>query len=260
MQKLIFIIFMTVSCLLKSYAQSFWQNTYLSGGVALSLQDRRLFDYPGKNGLLEREKDFLDFNYNISIQTTIFSMSKFHSNIGMGYSLFTSTFSRPFSKSLINGGLSLEARFVGIYSIHKIVFPIYSQYILNKEKNIYINFNLIPAIEFNRTITDNNLPGNFPANRKTYTKFEWEFNSLSCNLGFGARASKRLNADMSFRLLHINRVDKITLNEALFMGNIPEQFQKKFEFYNPFQLMFSVNYILGKNTEGDAPKTKKRRQ
>ncbi|MBK7870158.1 MAG: hypothetical protein IPJ74_05440 [Saprospiraceae bacterium] len=117
-----------------SFSQNFLDHTFFTLGFALSEQDRRLFEFPGAEGVLERENNKLDYEYNFTLQKSIIKLNLFQINAGIGYAEYNSTFSRPFSHRALNSGVTKELRYIKRYTINKLIFPISTNLFLTKNK------------------------------------------------------------------------------------------------------------------------------
>lgn len=238
--KTLYIIFtLNFICLfhLSSFTQNFWNNTFIVNGISLSEQDRRLFDFPGAAGVLRREDSKLDNERNLSLQKSILKLSFFHTAIGVGYSEYNTTFSRPFDHSQINGGYTEELRYVKRYTINKLIVPISNNLFLTKDQSLFLKFDILPAIAFRKSVKDLTF-------EKRETKWELELHSLELYSGVGVKISPRMQLAAHYRWNYIYKLDKVIFNHLLFKGDTPDFIQKKYDTYNPFKLWVTVSYAL----------------
>ena len=220
-----------------SFAQNFWNNTFLTGGISLSEQDRRLFDFPLKDLIIKNEDDKLDYEYNIVLQKTVVHLESLETYIGIGFSSSVNTFSRPFNHSAINGGNDQYLRFLKRYNINKLTFPISNTFSLNKKQSLFLNFNILPSISFRKSIK-------YPTAR--YTKWEVEFNSLELYPGIGVKLSSRMQLAAHYRWVYVYKLDEVIFNYLLFNQKDPEFLRKEYDTYNPVKVWVTVSYALGR--------------
>ncbi len=233
-----FFLYFTVLLSTYSFCQKFLDHTFITAGVAVSEQDRRLFYFPGAEGVLQREDSKRDYEYNFSLQKNILRFSLFQMSAGLGYSEYTSTFSRPFAHAALNGGLTRELRFIKRYTINKLIFPISNHLFLAKKQSIFLSFNIVPAIAFRKSAKDLDY-------KKRETKWDLALNSLALYPGLGVKLNPRMWVTAQYRWLYINKLDEVIFNQTLFYQRDPEFLRKKYDDYNPFKVWFTVSYALG---------------
>lgn len=218
------------------YCQNFWNNTFLTGGIALSEQDRRLFEFPLQDIILEREDDKFDYEYNITLQKRVARLGRMETRAGIGYAAFTNTFSRPFDHSVINGGNDLFLRFLKRYTINKLVFPVSNNFYLTRNQAVFLNFNILSAISFRKTVKHHTA---------RYTKWELELNSLELYPGLGVKLNPRMQLAAHYRWVYIYKLDEVIFNHLLFYERDPEFLQKEYDNYNPLKIWVTASYALG---------------
>ncbi len=221
----------------ESIAQSFWDDTSITAGIALASQDRRLFHFAGAEGVLSREDSNLDYEYNLSFQKGLIKTGRLRMNLGLGYSEFHTTFSRPFRHSELNGGLTRELRFIKRYTINKLFFILSGQWSFRKDHWLFFKFEVLPQVAFRKSATDLSF-------EKRVTKREWEFHGLELYPGIGAAVSPRLHIGAHYRLFYTQKLDGVIFNHLLFPQTDPEFLRKEYDDFNPFKLWFTVSYFL----------------
>ncbi len=219
-----------------SFCQKFWDHTFLTSGFAFSDQDRRLFEFPNQEEIIAAEDSRYDYEYNLVLQKKIVMLGKFQTSVGLGFSTYNSTFSRPYEHSAINGGNDLFLRFIRRYTIDKLIFPISNTLFLNRKQSIFLEFNIIPALAFRKSVKRIS---------ERHTKWELEVNSLELYPGLGVKLNKRMWVTAQYRWLYINKLDEVIFNQTLFYQRDPEFLRKKYDDYNPFKVWFTVSYALG---------------
>jgi hypothetical protein len=225
-----------------SFSQGFWPNTSITGGFAVSAQDRRLFHFPGAEDLLRREDSILDYEYNLSLQMGIVKSSRFATSIGIGYSVYTSYFSRPFDHRYLSGSLTKEGRYIKRYTINKLILPISNKWLLGGDHNLFLKFDILPQAAFRKRVIDFAIK-----DKKRFTKRQFEWQSLAIYPGIGLTISPRFEAAAHCRLIYIQKLDEVIFNSLLFYQRNPEFLRKEYDDHNPFQLWFTVSYLIGKN-------------
>jgi hypothetical protein len=219
-----------------AFSQSFWSNSSVTAGFAVSSQDRRMFDFALAKEVLGREDSKWDYEYNLTWQKRIISINHFSISTGIGYSAYNTYFSRPFDYIYLSGIPTKQLRFIQKYTIHKLIFPISNKLHLSGDHNLFLKFDILPQAAFRKSVID--------IERFTKRKFEWY--SLSLYPGIGLNISSHLQVAAHCRLIHIQKLDEIIFNSILFHERNPEFLRKKYDDYNPFQLWFTVSYLLGK--------------
>jgi hypothetical protein len=222
-----------------SFCQKFLDNTFLTGGFALSNQDRRLFYFSGAEDIIKREDSKLDYEYSIFLQKEVFQFGAFQANLGIGYSEFNTTFSRPFSHSALDAAPTQELRYIKRYTINKLIFPISSKLFFNKKQNIFFSFKILPAIVIRKSAKDVSF-------EKRETKWGFALNELELYPGLGVKISPRVWLTASYRLFYVYKIDEVIFNNLLFYQRDSEFLRKKYDDYNPFKLWFTVQYSLNK--------------
>ena len=217
--------------------QGFLKNTFVTGGIALSGQDRRLFYFHHPEEFIEGEKSKVDYEYNLLLQKNIFTYKRFQANIGAGYSEHNSTFPRPFDFSVLGGGLTRELRVIKRYTINKLIMPVSGSIFLSSSKKISLNFTVVPAVSFRKSAKD-------VVKEKRETKWELEWNGLELYPGLGMRINKRMCLTANYRLYYIYKLDEVIFNHILFYQINPEFLNKKYDTYNPFKIWVTVGYRL----------------
>jgi hypothetical protein len=131
--------------------QNIFKITEITLGYSILPQDRRLFNFPGKDVIIHQEDDRWDFEYSVTVTKNIFSNKKFNLSSGIGYSLFQTKFSRPFDHTYFSNILSKEIRYIGHYLIHNFILCAAPEYDILKSKNnsIYINAPLLTKFSCN---------------------------------------------------------------------------------------------------------------
>ena len=216
--------------------QNIFRNMVVTGGVALGEQDRRLFYFPPAEALLARTPKKLDYDLSMYVQKRLFSYRVLTVDAGIGYAESSHSFARPFDHSILNGGNTLELRYIKKYTINKLIFPVSNKVYVGK---LYLQIVVLPAISLKKSAVDRNF-------KKRVTKRQFAWNSLEINPGVGIEISHRLQLSVNCRLLYFNEIDKVKFNGLLFDEPYPEFLQQKADTYNPFKMWLTVGYKLKK--------------
>ena len=92
MKQLQTVLFLIIPLFPSLSAQQIWHNTSLVGGFALGAQDRRLFNYPDAENVLQQEKENLDYDLCLFLQKRLFKYGLFQLDAGVGYAEATLSF------------------------------------------------------------------------------------------------------------------------------------------------------------------------
>ena len=217
--------------------QSIWRNMSIVGGAALGGQDRRLFYFPPAERLLAREPKKLDYDLAFYLEKRVFRYKNLQMNAGIGYAESNTMFGRPFDHSTLNGGNTLELRYIKKYTINKLIFPVSNKVYVGK---LYLQIVVLPAISFKKSAVNNGDVG------IRVTKRQLAWNSLEINPGVCIEISHRLQLSVNCRLLYFNEIDKVKFNYLLFDEPYPDFLQQKVDTYNPFKMWLTVGYKLKK--------------
>ena len=215
-----------------------WRNTAVTGGVAWSKQDRRLFNSPIAEKILVRNPEKLDYDLSLYLEKRIFEWRFIQTGAGIGYMQSNTLFGRPFAHSKLDGIFTEDLRFIDRYTINKLIFPISTKFYLGK---FYMHINALPAISFKKSVLDKRDTAD-----KKYSKWQFALNSLEINPGLGFQITERWQASIHYRWLYIYKIDSIIFNYLLFDEPSPEFLQQKVDTHNPFKMWLTVGYRLKK--------------
>jgi hypothetical protein len=190
-----------------TYGQQDQSKLQITFGTSASLQDKR----PPRSGI---EDHGLDYDFALSIQSTIAKNKSFFIYAGVGYSKYISTFTRPFNQGFINGALTSEGRHIKNYTIDRIITPFSADFRLNEKKAHYFNLMLLPSVNFRKAIID-------LTEEKKFNKWRVEMNGLELNPGIGTKIRNRLC---------------LQLKSTIFNGRL--------DTHNPLKVWFSLRFSL----------------
>lgn len=217
--------------------QGIWNNIAVVGGVALSHQDRRLFDFPPAERILALEPKRLDRDLILYVEKSVFKYGSLHLDAGIGYAESNTSFGRPFDHIRLNGLHTYELRYVKKYTINKLVLPISSRWYIRK---LYLQVVVLPTIGFRKSIVDN------WGSDKRFTKKQLKWNGLEINPGMGFQLGNRLQICLNYRGLNFHEIDEVIFNYSLLRDQNHEFFKQKADKYNPFKMWLTVGYKLKK--------------
>ncbi len=200
-------------------------------------QDRRLFEYPHPETLINIEKSSFDFQYDFYINKNILKKKKLNIYSGIGYSVHINKFDRPFEHGYFDGTGSFEARFIRRYSIHRIKLVNTFKYNLITHSNGQERLSVI--IPFNLNIALNkNIVGEFHEYKAN--KWRVEFNNFEIYSGLSYRIGK-FEPNIAYRIFNLQKIDPVIFNSILF-DFFPDFLKMKNEIYNLNKIMFGISY------------------
>jgi len=217
--------------------QNIFKNTEITLGYSILPQDRRLFDFPGKDVIIHQEDSRWDFEYAAIITKNIFSNKKFNISSGIGYSLFQTKFSRPFDHTYFTNILSKELRYIGQYLIHNFIISASPEYVILASKNnsIYMNSPFLTRFAFNKNIE------NGFGNQWEHNKVKFEFNNFESYVGLGYR-HKRVGFNIAYRIFNVQKIDRVIFPQNLYYGT--SIVREKYEINNINKLWVNLMYRI----------------
>ncbi len=224
MKKIIILSFFSI-CALNLPAQSFFKNTRLSVGFAAQAQDRRYSNLDNPQTITPQNgSSRIDFEYNFLINKPIYTFRRLETSVGLGYSLWRSTFPRPFDQSYF-GTFNRGFRLTDAYNIHKIVLPLTGRLYIGQKRNINLQISALPTLSINRYITQTD---------RNFSSWEFSPYSIEINPGIGFKAGKNSEVNLNYRAYQLAALDRV----------IFENENRKTDTYNPFKLWLSVGYVF----------------
>lgn len=206
---------------------------YFVTDLGIEKHDKRLFNYPDKETLLEDTPSYFGtahvrFMVNRSIKET--GKFCFFSGIGIGYE--KATFRRPFNHIYFENNLDDVLRFSNKYEKF---YCLVSATVFYRIKNSwYLLSSVHSNLLFHRSLDNTNLASDaYPYNENTF-----ELDEISFTSGIN-RKVKNLILGLNTRLVNFQKIDSIIFNRLI---RDPREGQK-WEWHNPFQLNFSVGYM-----------------
>ena len=235
--KALFVLFFSNQNIL--ICQNIFKNTEITLGYSILPQDRRLFDFPHRDVIIQQEDSRWDFEYSAIVTKNIFSNKKFNLSSGIGYSLFQTKFSRPFDHTYFTNILSKELRYIGQYLTHNFIISVSPEYVILKSKNnsIYINTPLLTRFAFNKSIEDDFDFGD----QWKHNKVKLEFNNFESYLGLGYR-HKRVGINISCQIFNFQKIDRVIFPYTLYYGT--SILEKNYEIKNLNKLWVNLTYRI----------------
>jgi len=234
-----FIVLLSIST--NSYSQVGLKNYELSIGYGIAEQDRRLFEFAKQQTVLDHETSKNDHQFEILLIKPIFNADGNISMFaGMGYSLFTTKFSRPFDPNYFPNERSSVLRYISRYSIHNI--KILSTINFNIINTNHCHFSIL--FPFNLNI---NINKNVKAGGNIWHKNKWNFKFYNFEIYSGLKYEiKRFNFSVNYRFFNYQEIDKVIFNQVLFKvtNQTPELLTKDAEINNLGKLLFNISYKL----------------
>ena len=206
-------------------------NWTLSVNYGLQAHDKRLFDFPPRRRVLERQPEaFGTHQFGLDITRKVAQKGKMRFSAGGGLSVELATFERPFDHNFgQNGGTDILISTNEYYQF-LIQFPLNGTYQFNE--HIRLSLGVLPQLNV-FTI----------ANHTQYTRnYSWrqfDLYSVEFNPGIDYTTS-RLVFSLKYRAFQFKKIDRILFNRIL---DDPRTDQT-FETYNPFKIWLSVGYMF----------------
>lgn len=220
------------------------QNIYCQGGMqqkwmvttsaGIEKHDKRLFDYPEKEMLLEMQPEkWGTYHFGINVSRRIRQQNNFYGFLGLGLGYENATFLRPFD--------------------HKYFYPISYDYLLyqNRYNKITTSLSLSTIYEIGnhwifsvdmvssfllfRKINNTNAEG---TSRFPYTKGTLKLDDIHLNLGVNYRVGNFL-IGLKGRALNFQKIDKIIFNYYL----KDPRTDQRWEWHNPLRFDFAIGYM-----------------
>jgi hypothetical protein len=197
----------------------------------LQAHDKRLFDFPPKESVLERHPEtFGTHQFGIRIEKKVAQQGKLHFHVGSGLSTELSTFERPFNHNFGKNGGTEILRWTDRYYQFLMQFPLNGTYQLND--HFGLSLGVLPQLNF-LTIA------NHTTQDKTYSW--WRFGPYSVEFNPGIEYTKsRMVFSLRYRAFQVKKIDRILFNSIV----RDPRTDQTFETYNPFKLWLSVGYLF----------------
>ncbi len=225
--------FFIVSCCLNptiGFTQGLFRDVELSLGFSTQKQDRRLFDWPMRETIIEMETSSNDLQFEILLNKKVFKKNKLCLFGGLGYSMYKSKFSRPFNYNYFTGGSDQWTRYIENYLIHNLRINSNVSYNLIGNKN---KFSLILPIGLNLGLNKHITTGDFK-----YNKWKIEFNNLDIYSGIGYE-SGRFTCHLLYRILNFQKIDRVIFNDNIY-------YSSTYDFYKQSIPILNKDYELNK--------------
>lgn len=239
---IITVLFMSVFQL---YAQEdsekFLSNLLLSTNVGVQAHDKRLFDFPAKQRVLDNQKGWFgtyQLNVNLHKFLNLSKNPKISVGVGLGLGMEINTFKRPFDHNY-NQEIGTDIlKYIEKYRNYLFDIPLNVNYQINDKFTITMEilnqFNYLSSI---------NTKGS--SNNK-YTWWKFNFHSIEFNPGIKYEKDK-FYLGFHYRVFQIKRIDRIIFNRILVNPDESKDSPRpgqKLEIHNPFKIWFTVGYKL----------------
>ncbi len=203
---------------------------FLSVDYGLQAHDKRLFDFPPKESVLERQPEtFGTYQFGIRLERKIAQKGKLHFRVGGGVSAELATFERPFDHNFGKDGGTRILRWTDRYYQFLTQFPLNGTYQLNE--HFGFSLGVLPQLNF-LTKADH-------TTSKSYSWWRFDLYSVEFNPGIEYTTS-RFIFNLSYRAFQVKKIDRILFNDILDDARTGQSF----ETYNPFKMWLSVGYMF----------------
>lgn len=199
----------------------------------IETHDKRLFDYPGKDALLELTPEAFGTYSAGAIISHKIGLSKLNLFVGSGIIFSRATFIRPFDHFHFKQDYFEILRHQNQYN--KLVVPLQTTTYIPLGKKFYISSNLGGYFLVYRNINNSK----YTSSQFPYTEDTFELHNIALKGGINYSV-KNFMAGLNIRLLNYQKIDKIIFNSII----KDPRTNQKWEFYNPLSLEFSVSVIL----------------
>ena len=217
------------------YSQGFLNNYELSFGYSMQKQDRRLFDFPNGDKIIMMEKSIYDTQFEISINKEFFAWRKFSSSYGLGYSINSSQFSRPFDHNYFTGEGSKEGRYIKNYVIHNV--RLYDNLKFTFAGNNKRNLSLTIPVGINFTF-NKHIKGTWGDWNKSRWKFE--LNNIDIYTGLSYK-SGNIIINLAYRVFDVQKVDRVIFFYLLTQDTKPP-IPSKYELNKIANIKLNIGY------------------
>lgn len=203
----------------------------LSLDYGLQAHDKRLFDFPPKESVLERQPEtFGTHQFGVQLTRKVAQKGKMQFYVGGGLSTELATFERPYDHNFEKNVGTEILRWTDRYSKFLIQFPLTGTYSITE--NFGFSIGVLPQLNF-LTIADHT------TNHKSSTWWRFDLYSVEFNPGIEYTRS-RLVFRLKYRAFQFKKIDKILFNQIV----RDPRTDHTFETYNPFKVWLSVGYML----------------
>ncbi len=197
----------------------------------LQAHDKRLFDFPPKESVLERQPEaFGTHQFGIRLEKEVAQKGKLLLNVGAGLSTELSTFDRPFDYTYKKDDITKVLRWTNRYYQFLMQSSINGTYKLNG--HFGLSLGVLSQLNFltiaNHTTSD-----------ESYSW--WRFNLYSVEFNPGIEYTKsRMAFSLRYRAFQVKKIDRILFNDIL---DDPRR-EQTFETFNPFKMWLSIGYMF----------------
>ncbi len=217
-----------------AYGQGNMQEQWIATvSAGIEKHDKRLFDYPEKEMLLEMQPEkWGTYHFNMYVQRRVWQHNNFYSFIGTGLAYEEATFLRPFDHSFFEKD---NLRILRYQNSYKKIYSTMALLLFYKlASNWFIGGEISSDILLYRSIdhTENNNEV-FPYQAGTF-----ELNKIFLNAEIKYKIGKIL-VGINSRVLNFQKIDKIIFNHLIH----DPRTDQKWEWYNPLRFDFTVSYM-----------------
>lgn len=196
----------------------------------LQAHDKRLFDFPPREYVLERQPEtFGTHQFGIRLEKKVAHKGKLHFHAGVGLNTELATFERPFDYTYKKDGITRVLRWTDRYYQFLMQLPLNGTYQLND--HFGFSLGVLPQLNF-LTIADH-------TTGESYSWWRFDLYSVEFNPGI-EYTNSRLVFSLKYRAFQVKKIDRILFNHIV----RDPRTDQAFETYNPFKIWISVGYKL----------------
>jgi len=219
-----------------AYGQGIFKNCGLSFGISFQNQDRRLYDFPMQDEIIEQEESSKDHSVEIIFNKKYLDGNKIKISFGVGYLLNISKFSRPFDHNYFDNLSTFDLRYIETYKIHNLRISNDIKYILfgDSINNLSIHVPFGVNFAFNKFIK-----GKY----REWQADKWIFSVNNIDL-YGGLEYKINEFEIAFdyRIFNIQKIDEVIFNYILTLDNDANFYNNEYENYNITNFKLSIGY------------------
>ncbi|MFN0213381.1 MAG: hypothetical protein ACKVT2_03930 [Saprospiraceae bacterium] len=226
---------LTILIISISLNPSFSQNApdkkwVVSLGFGIQAHDKRLFDFPPKEGLLARQSEiFGTYQFRINLLRVFNISSKVSLSSGIGLTNEIATFLRPFDQNYFTKAGTEELNHTDRYHKYLLQLPLIFEYRMFSK--LSLTGEALPQVNL-LTVSHHSLRD------LNYSKFDPDYYSTEINVGVKYIFNRRINVGVNYRGFQFKKIDKVLFNYTL----RDPRTDQTYETYNPFKLWLSIGY------------------
>lgn len=198
---------------------------------ALEEHDKRLFDYPDRQMLLDKHPGFLgSYQLGIKLQKRLHPIGSLNLLVGAGLTSHLSTFTRPYDHAFREQGpTTFDLRSTDFYLKNFVDLSVSQEFDVSRQFGIQVEAR--PEFAFLTVAAKR-------GSKQSDSWWGFNFHSTEFNLGLILRSKSKLNYRIKYRVFNVQRIDKILFNDIIKDPRV----NTDFETVNPFKIWFNLDF------------------